>query len=205
MEQTASTLRFLQKENARLQQENASLRDEVSNLKDYIAALGDLGRAAQAITSEVALRPLLQRVLYSALSVVDAADGSLLLLDEETGELAFVVVQGQVATELPGYRLAPGEGIAGWVAEHRQAVIVNDPAHDPRFFPGVDQLFGFETRCLLAVPLAVADKVVGVIEVVNKFSPEGFTAADVHLLTLLADLAATAIMAAAAAPEPAAA
>jgi hypothetical protein len=97
-----SALRFVQQENARLQEENKALHEENLSLRRYMASLKDLYRATQQITSEENLLDLLDGILYHALEVLDAEDGSLLLLDEETNELVFVLVHGDVGKMLLG-------------------------------------------------------------------------------------------------------
>jgi GAF domain-containing protein len=85
------------------------------------------------------------------------------------------------------------EGIAGWVATHQEPQIVNNVRTDTRFFSDVDDRFQFQTYSLLAVPMVLSGKVLGVIEVLNKFSKQDFVEADVDLLSTLAYIAATAI------------
>lgn len=131
---------------------------------------------------------------------MDAADGSLLLLDEETDELVFVLVHGTVRETLPGYRFDRRQGIAGWVAEHGRPAIVNDVRADPRFSSEIDVRFGFVTRSLLAVPLAARGRVLGVVEVLNKRMGEDFTEDDASLLAILATLCASALDYAASVP-----
>jgi sigma-B regulation protein RsbU (phosphoserine phosphatase) len=176
-----------------IQQENTRLREEVTRLRDYVSNLQSLHRAARQLLSEKDIMTLLDKTLYYALTVLDAGDGALLLIDEETDELVFVLVQGSVREMLPGYRIPCYEGIAGWVAEHREPVIVNNVRIDPRFSPQVDESFGFETRNLVCVPLIARDKVLGVIEVLNKAGGQDFAEADVDLLSLLAVIAAIAL------------
>ena len=75
---------------------------------------------------------------------------------------------------------------------------------DPRFLPDIDQRLGFETRSLVAVPIAARGKVLGVVEVLNKRSGDDFTDDDASLLSVLATLCASALDYAASAPvEPA--
>lgn len=193
MNNSASTLRFLQNENRRLREENESLREEVLALREYMKALRTLHQATETITAEQQLEPLLRRIMHAALRVMDAADGSLALLDEEAGQLVFAVVLGELRSSLQGYRIDKNMGIAGWVASHGEPVIVNNVRQDWRFSPFVDDSFGFRTNALICVPLAVGEKVIGVIEVLNKFSGEDFTETDLDLLTILASVAATAI------------
>jgi sigma-B regulation protein RsbU (phosphoserine phosphatase) len=188
-----------------IQQENTRLKEEVTRLRDYVSNLQSLHRAARHLLSEKDIMTLLDRTLYYALTVLDANDGALLLTDDDTNELVFVLVQGSVHETLPGYRIAGNEGIAGWVAEHHEPVIVNNVRGDPRFSPRVDQSFKFETRNLVCVPLMARDRVLGVIEVLNKSGGQNFAEADVDLLSLLAVISAIALddLAGALAPESA--
>jgi len=176
-----------------VQQENIRLREEVSRLRDYIRSLQSLSRAAHQLLSEKDIMTLLDKTLYYAVTVLDAQDGALLLKDEDKDELEFVLVQGKVREKLPGYRISMHEGIAGWVAQHREPVIVNNVRADPRFSPRVDQAFDFQTNSLVGVPLIARGKVLGVIEVLNKAGGQDFAEADQDLLSLLAIIAAVAL------------
>lgn len=191
MENTTA-LRFLQQENARLQEENKALREDSLAFRHYMAALKDLYGATQQITSEENLFALLDQILYNAMSVLRAEDGSLLLLDEETNELAFVLVHGDIRNELRGYRIKTDTGIAGWVAHQRKPLIVNNPRQDGRFSLDIDEEFSFVTRSILCVPMMARGKLIGVIELLNKRDNE-FTEADATLLLILGQVAAIAL------------
>ena len=184
-----------------IQQENADLKDEVSRLRDYMHALQALNKAIQQLLSEKNLIKLLDRTLYYAQTVLDSQDGALLLTDEEQGDLVFVLVQGRVREKLPGYRIKRNEGIAGWVAEHREPVVVNNTRADSRFSSRVDQAFNFQTQSMVCVPLVARGKVLGVIEVLNKTDGRPFAEADQDLLSILAFIAAIALDDMARAPE----
>ena len=186
-------MRFLQQENTRLQEENRVLQEENRNLHRYIDALEDLYWAAQRITSEENLLDLLEQILYQAMVVLRAEDGSLLLLDEETDELVFAVVHGDIQGQLRGYRISGDIGIAGWVATESEPLIVNNPRQDWRFSPQIDEAFGFVTRSILCVPMVTRGKLVGVIELLNKYNGDEFISTDITLLSILAHVAATAL------------
>jgi len=189
----AQLIRFLQQECTHLQDENQLLISEVHALRRYIKALQELQMTVQHFTPEQDVLALLGETMGCAMTLLDATDGSLMLIDEETNELVFVLVRGSVGETLPGYRFDRRQGIAGWAAEHVEPVIVNNVRTDPRFLPQVDEGVGFETRSLVAVPLAARGRVLGVIEVVNKRSGEDFTDDDASLLSILATLSASAL------------
>lgn len=192
MENNTSALRFLQQENARLQEENKALREDSLAFHRYMEALKDLYWATHKITSEQNLFDLLDQILYNALGVLRAEDGSLLLLDEETNELVFVLVHGDIRNELRGYRIKSDTGIAGWVVSQREPLIVNNPRQDGRFSLDVDEEFSFVTRSILCVPMIARGKLIGVIELLNKRGDE-FTEADATLLLILGQVAAIAL------------
>ncbi len=189
---STTALRFLQQENARLQDQNKNLLEENLALRRYMDALKSLYRANEQIISEENLLHLLDQILDNARSVLDAEDGSLLLWDEESNELVFVLVHGDVRNELRGYRIKDDVGIVGWVVNHHEAIIVNNPRQDRRFSLEVDETFGFTTRSILCVPMIARGKLIGVIELLNKREGE-FIDADTSLLAILGHVAAIAL------------
>ncbi|MBN1935125.1 MAG: GAF domain-containing protein [Anaerolineae bacterium] len=190
---TSTTLRFLQEENQRLRAANDQLSEEMSGIKDVLKSLRGLQQVISHLDTRVELQPLLDRILYEALCVVDAADGSLILFDGDTNELVFVLVRGHLAETLQGHRMPADTGVAGWVMAHGEPVIANNVQQDERFYAAVDMLFHFRTESLAGVPLISRGRVLGVIEMVNKFSGHPFSDKDLEVLMLLAPIAATAI------------
>jgi len=193
MVDTRDPLRFMQSEVNRLRQENQELKEELAALRSAVRGLSALQDLIQRVSPDANLIALLDDLLGAVLGVLGASDGSLLLLDEETEELVFAIVHGEARESLKGYRLPPGRGIAGWVADHREPVIVHDVRKDPRFYPQVDETFGFHTQTLACVPLLDGERVLGVIEAVNKQAEREFSAEDHHLLLIVSQLAAAAI------------
>lgn len=201
MTDDAQLVRFLQQECAHLKEENKRLSEEVHALRRYIGALRDFQETVQHFTPEQDVLSLLDETMESALELLDAEDGSLILIDEETDEMVFVLVHGSVRGKLQGYRFDRHQGIAGWVAEYAEPVIVDNVRSDSRFLAEIDERFGFETCSMVAVPLIARGKVLGVIEVINKRSGERFTNDDASQLSILATLAASALDYAASPPE----
>ncbi len=178
--------RYLKQEVVRLQEENRSLHEEVATLRHYVDAIHVLTEAISQLDPTSPPIPLLDRILYNALVVTDAQEGSLLVRDDETDELVFMLVRGDVdREELLGYRLPPGQGIAGWVVKNRQPTIANNVRADERFYPDVDDTFGFQTYSILAAPIEGRSQIHGVIEVLNKHNNVPFNEIDQDLLMLL--------------------
>jgi GAF domain-containing protein len=144
------------------------------------------------LNSLLNLPELLDAILESATGLLDAETSSLLLLDEETNELVFEVATGE-SEGLREMRIPATQGIAGWVLQHDEPVIVGDVSTDQRFYSTVDQSSGFTTRSMLAVPLKIREHKIGVVEVINKNGEPGFNDRDREIATAFAAQAAIAI------------
>jgi GAF domain-containing protein len=179
-------VRSLQHELSRLKDENQTLREEAVSLREYVGAIESLIDAIDELDPKAEIMPLLDRILVNAMTVTNSKDGSLMVLDEEKNELAFVYARGDVSTDkLAGQRLPVGEGIAGWVAKNGKPAIVANARNDPRFFAGIDDAYKFTTNSVLAVPIVGKGQVLGVIEVLNKFNGTVYNQTDQMLLMLL--------------------
>ncbi len=149
--------------------------------------------ATRAIASTLRLSELLETVVKLASEVVHAEAGSLLLMDQSTGELYFDVALGEKGGALQQVRLKKGEGVAGWVAENRKATVVNDVASDPRWTQRADKTSQYRTKAILAVPMLAKDKLIGVMEAINRADGSPFDDQDVQMLETFAAQAAIAI------------
>ena len=155
---------------------------------------GGLRRGGGAMTSPMELSARLERVLEQAMELLHAERGSVMLLDEDAGELTVRASRGLDPSRL--FRVPVGEGIAGWVAQHGEPLLVPDVSQDPRFCVQMDRMTGFRSRSILCVPLKSRERVIGVLEAINKRGEAGdsrFTQADLELLTTLASWVAVAV------------
>jgi len=155
--------------------------------------LSTLNDVTRQLTSTLELEPLLQNILESAVNLLNSEAGSLFLVDEQTDELVFKVTVGPVAANLVGQRLPAGSGIVGRAVQTRSPVIENEAQRSPDRFIATDQQTGFVSRSLLAVPLQAKDRVIGVIEVINRRDGLPFVEEDQTLLTAFAGQGAVAI------------
>jgi GAF domain-containing protein len=162
-------------------------------LREEIAARKRLVDIAVKLNSTLDAKKLLQLVMQLAAELLDAETSSLMLLDKESDELVIEVATGMVGHKVVQRRIPVGAGIAGWTLANRQVAIIDDPRTDERFFTDVGKAISFETRNLLAVPLLVKDRAVGVVEVLNKRKGVGFTEWDAELASAFAALAALAV------------
>lgn len=148
------------------------------------------------LTSDLAstfdLDTLLQRIVVAARELTDCEASSLLLYDQQTHSLHFEAATGALVDGV-GQRAVPADdSIAGWVFTHGQPLLSDDVMNDARFYREIDALTRFQTRSILGVPLKTKDKVMGVIESVNKLQGR-FDEEDVQILQTLAAQAAIAI------------
>ncbi|MFN7210723.1 MAG: GAF domain-containing protein, partial [Aggregatilineales bacterium] len=139
------------------------------------------------------IEALLQNIVESAVTILDCEAGSLLLVDEDRGDLIFQVAVGGEGEALIGAHVPIGSGIVGMVAATGQYMIVNDPQHDPRWHGELGESSTFSASSILAVPLSSRNRVIGVLEVMNKRDGTGFDDNNANLLMTFAGQAAVAI------------
>ncbi|MFH1037304.1 MAG: sensor domain-containing diguanylate cyclase [PVC group bacterium] len=145
------------------------------------------------LTSSLDLDEILQLIISRASRLIPAENWSLLLKNQETGELTFAVVEGSKKESLRGFCLPPGQGIAGCVAQSGHPEFVADVQSDTRFYREMDARSGFTTRSVVCLPLKIHGKTLGVMEIVNVEDIEVFKERDLPVLQALADYAAIAI------------
>ena len=154
--------------------------------------LSALVEATAAINSTLDVEATLQAIARAATHVMGAEASSVLLLDPQRRKLVFMAATGTSGEQLIGEEFDADLGIAGKVARTGKAVLVSDVRQEPAFFKGIDDKSSFVTRGLIAAPMVKKDAIVGVVEVLNKKDAGGFTAPDLELLQLFANLAASA-------------
>ena len=155
-----------------------------------VAVFQELGKA---LTSSLQLDQVLRTIMEKIDEFLRPDNWSLLLLDEAKQELYFELAVGKASQALKDVRIRLGQGIAGWVAQHGEVVIVPDTSKDTRFFGKVDEKTKMETRSIVAVPVRFRDTCLGVIELINCVGPDGFDPRDLKLLEALSDFAAIAL------------
>jgi NtrC-family two-component system sensor histidine kinase KinB len=157
-----------------------------------VQAMVALAETARVVTASLQLDEVLRRILVQTMHSMQTEAASLALINEETGQLEFKQAIGEGAQGIIGVTLPLGQGVAGWVAERGEAVVVPDVAVDPRFFRSADEQSGFATRAVACAPIRLHDRIIGVLEALNpergEFEPE-----QIDLLMGIAGLAGTAI------------
>ena len=149
--------------------------------------------AAGVLGAEESYRSLLQSTVEVARAIFHAKAASVFLLDEEADELVFEAVAGEGAGDLVGKRFPSSTGVAGWVLTTRQPLVVDDLTADTRFSREAAESTGYVPRGIMAVPLLVEERSLGVLEVLDRPADSKFTLAEMNLLGLFANQAAVAL------------
>jgi DNA-binding response OmpR family regulator/putative methionine-R-sulfoxide reductase with GAF domain len=175
-------------------QMNLALNEANLRLREQLRAWSALNMIGQTITSTLEETDVRRRLMWGINRLLQVEAGSLFLVDEESGDLVLEISLGGILEKEGGLRLKMGQGIAGWAAENNQTALVPDVRADKRFFPNVDLRTGFVTRSVLAVPLSIKGKVLGVIQVINPTgAKQRFDENDRKLLEALAASVAVAV------------
>jgi diguanylate cyclase (GGDEF)-like protein len=154
-----------------------------------LAILTDVVKTANSILEP---RKVIELIMAKIQQLIPCEAWSMLMVDEEKQELVFELALGGKGKEVSAFRVKMGEGIAGWVAQTGQPVIVNDVKRDPRFAQRFDSETRFQTRSMLCAPLISRGRTIGVVQVINRLHGN-FSRADQQLLLTLVEPCAIAI------------
>ena len=182
--------RQLQDFNAALSQRVAEATGDLSRRVRELTALTDV---SIAINSVMDVDLLLERILDLSKDVLAAEASSLLVLDPAVGKLRFHVARGTAEQALKKATLNVGQGIAGWVAQTGEPLLIPDAYQDPRFDRSYDERSGFRTRSILTVPISNKHEIVGVVQVMNKVGAGVFDQRDLLLFQSFASMASIAL------------
>ncbi len=147
---------------------------------------------ARDLASTLDLDILLSRIVHAAAEISGAEAASILLYDDTSRQLYFQVSTNMDDATRRGIIVPLDGSIAGWIVNNRQTVRVMNAHEDPRFFSNVEETTGLSTESLLGIPLVTKNKIVGVLEALNKHKGK-FTDADESMLLVLGAQAAVAI------------
>ncbi len=171
----------------------AGLYAELQTAQQRLRQMELFYKVGQALMTTLDVNTLLAETMRLATEVIDAGAASLMLIDQSHEELVFEVSLGTRGHVLRQQRIPLDEGIAGWVARHGEPAISNNARTDPRFSHRVDVRTGFLTQSIAAVPLKTKGRIIGILEVLNKYSENGFEEEDLRIMSVIAAQAAIAI------------
>ena len=170
--------------------DNTQLLSTLERRNRELEVLIEIGKA---LTSTIDHEDVLNLIMNQISRLLKSQAWSLLLLNEQTGDLTFEVAFSPADTKLKGLQLAAGQGVAGWVAEHGLPLLITDVRDDCRFSAMVNAPSSFEIRSILCVPIRSKDHILGVIELANGPDETCFSQADLQILSTISDYAAIAI------------
>lgn len=147
---------------------------------------------ARDLASTLDLDILLSRIVHAAAEISGAEAASILLYDDASRQLYFQVSTNMDESTRRGITVPLDGSIAGWIVNNRRPVRITNAHEDPRFYSNVEAVTGLTTQSLLGIPLITKNKVVGVLEALNKHKGK-FTDADESMLLVLGAQAAVAI------------
>jgi signal transduction histidine kinase len=170
--------------------DRAYLRHKSVQQEIEFAIVSDISYALTATLNVESVYEQLRDPVRRTLNVESISIG---LYDPISEEIVFINrLMGPLFRDLPPVRLKRGQGIAGYVAQHAEPIIVNRAYEDRRFFSRIDNISGFETKSIMCVPLMVEGRIIGVLEAINKRSGN-FTNQDLRLLQAISAPLAVAI------------
>ncbi|HUT73487.1 MAG TPA: ATP-binding protein [Armatimonadota bacterium] len=178
-----------------LQRANRTLLDQVRqdqrHLDERARLLGRWGEMSHALITNSNQDELLELVVHTAIEFIDGDTASLMLLDEGKGELRIAAACGLPQEIIASTRIPVGEGVAGFVAQEGEPLLLTSDGADPRVAPQLRR--GEEIRSAICVPLIVEGQVVGTLNVNRTRTVQDFDRTDLNTLSLFATQAVLAI------------
>jgi PAS domain S-box-containing protein len=151
-----------------------------------------LNQAGQALNASLRPDQVLSTALQRVCEVLDVVACSIWLVEPGTSDLVCRCASGPAADTLKGWRLALGEGLAGWVAQSGMSLVVPDTHAEERHYKDVEHQTGLALRSVISVPLRLRDRVIGALQVLDT-EVDRFKATDLILVESLAASAAIAL------------
>lgn len=177
-----------------LHEDNDLLKKELKKCYGHIKKLKSVINVSSLIISSLSKKEVLYSILEQTKKIMNCYDSSILLIDQEKDELYFEALSDPKSIEiLKDVRLKKGEGVAGNVWKSEKPIIIKDVRKDRRFSKKVDKKLNNITETLIAIPLIVNQRVIGVMEAINKKGGKSFKRSDLEIFQILANYAAIAI------------
>ena len=179
-------VQMLKDENEALKARNQQISVRLTRHQQAFRALIHMDDTMRGLSAVFDVEKLINKLLSLVLHACDSENGSLVLVDDETGELVFADVIGEAREQLLNHRIKPNVGIIGNVLTTREPILVADVRKSAQWSPEIDRVVGFKTNALMCAPLYIDDKTYGVIEVVNNNSNNDFDENDLAILRVTA-------------------
>lgn len=179
-------IEILREENELLKKRNHQVSNRLARMQQAFRALNEIEEKTRDISPGVDLQALLYQLLELVMHACNTEHGSLILLDEQAQELEFVEVIGDTRQALKNHRIRLETGVVGEVMKTGESVLIENVQSSKQWSAEVDDFLGFHTRALMCSPLAVEDRVIGALEVVNQQTDLPFDNNDLNILRVAA-------------------
>ncbi len=160
---------------------------------ELLRELGELATSLGPAVRPAETDELLRSLTQTARRLFGAAACSLALLTEDDSELVYTTAAGEGADDVTGMRIPSTQGIAGWVVQSGQPIAISDLANDRRFAREVAEQTGYVPQTIVAVPVETAQRMLGVLSLLDRDAARPGAEQDMALLSLFADQAALAL------------
>lgn len=164
---------------------SSNITDIVKKVKRENRILKNLLKVSRSLSSSLEIEEVLHKAMEHVERICKAEASSIWEIDNEKKELFFRIVRGEHVGKIKQMRLKIGDGIAGFVAKSKRSLLVNDVRKNPYWEDAFDIESSFQSRSILAVPLLIGKRIIGVIELLNKRDGKGFNQRDKESLLSL--------------------
>ena len=170
----------------------SEIRRSTEKTERLLQEISTVLEVTRAIEGGGDIQMLLETIMEKCMEVM-AVEAVSLMLTMDDGDLEFRVALGPKGKQVKRYRIRPGQGIAGKVAQSGKPLLIPEAYNDPRFDPSFDKRSGFRTHSILCVPMQHRGKNIGVVQALNRFDGKSFNEHDLRTFTIFAGQAAVAI------------
>lgn len=177
--------------NERIKRMLEEIRDKSVKLERLVDRLRLLHHISQSMSSMINVDEIIKTIVDKSVHIMRARIGSLMLIDEDIGELYIKYAIGLPEDVIARTRVRVGDQVSGWVAKTGKPLLVTDIENDPRFKKKNNPFY--ETKSLISAPIIVKGKVIGVLNVNNKIDGTSFVQEELELLITLAGQTAIAL------------
>ncbi|MCX7735074.1 MAG: ATP-binding protein [Candidatus Kapabacteria bacterium] len=168
---------------ALLHNEIEKLREENRRLRESIGELKILNDVSMSLGTEISEDKVLEMIIKKCIIHLGVEQGVIHLLEESNSEKLLKTVIRKTDTKAHNFSFHLGVQIIGWIVKEQKGLIINDLLNDSRFNFDENQTTGI--RSLIAAPLFLKGKILGIIVLYNKVKEGGFTDSDLKILSII--------------------
>ncbi|MCK4709711.1 MAG: GAF domain-containing protein [Gammaproteobacteria bacterium] len=179
-------IQMLRDENELLKIRNQQVGSRLARLQQAFRVLNEIDEETAGLSSTPDIAALFHQLLELVLHTCNTENGSLVMLDDETQELEFVEVIGDSRDALLNHRVNAETGIVGQTIKTGQALLIENVRNSKLWSSSIDVYLSFHTESLMCVPLKIAGRVIGAIELVNHTGEAVFDENDLNVLCVAA-------------------